>query len=50
MAKGVLIEGFVFSKDGDIYENEFYNVFIGLMESKDWLFGGGIRQTNEDEE
>jgi hypothetical protein len=50
LTKGVKIEGFVFAKDGDLGEDVFYEAFIKLMESKGWLFGGGIRVTNEDEE
>jgi hypothetical protein len=50
MSKGIRIDGYVFAKDGDIDQEEFYELFIDLMESKGWLFGGGIRHTNEDEE
>lgn len=50
MSKGIRIEGYVFAKDGDIDQEEFYEMFIDWMESKGWLFGGGIRHTNEDEE
>ncbi|MEK5446720.1 hypothetical protein [Paenibacillus sp. FSL R7-0331] len=50
MSKGIRIEGFIFAKDGDIDPDEFYETFIDLMEAKGWLFGGGVRSSNEDEE
>lgn len=32
----------------DITEEEFWNQFIDLIESKQWLFGGGIHEYTDD--
>lgn len=39
------------SMNEDIDEDEFWNQFIDLMESKKWFFGGGMREIiNTDDE
>jgi hypothetical protein len=45
---GIKIDGTVYSKEGNIGENEFFKVFIEFIESKDWFFGGGISQIDAD--
>lgn len=41
---GIEINGTIYSNEGNIEEGEFFEAFIGFIESKGWFFGGGISQ------
>lgn len=41
---GIEINGTIYSIEGNIGENEFFESFIEFIESKGWFFGGGISQ------
>ncbi|MEA3319549.1 MAG: hypothetical protein U9Q88_05940 [Bacillota bacterium] len=46
---GVHIEGSIYANDGeDLGNNQFLNTFIKFIESKEWSFGGGSFQINEE--
>ena len=52
MAKIIEINGTVFSRhvDKDITEEEFFDAFSAFLDANDDLFGGGIRETDDDDE
>jgi uncharacterized protein YggL (DUF469 family) len=41
---GIEINGTIYSNEGNIEEEEFFEAFIEFVESKGWFFGGGISQ------
>jgi hypothetical protein len=41
---GIEINGTIYSNEGNIEEEEFFEAFIEFIESKGWFFGGGISQ------
>jgi uncharacterized protein YggL (DUF469 family) len=45
---GIEINGTIYSNEGNINENEFFEAFINLIESNGWFFGGGISPIDGD--
>jgi hypothetical protein len=41
---GIEINGTIYSIEGNIGENVFFESFIEFIESKGWFFGGNISQ------
>ena len=52
MAKIIEINGTVFSRhvDKDVTEEEFFDAFSAFLEANDYLFGGGYKETDDDDE
>ena len=52
MAKIIEISGTVFSRhvDKDITEEEFFEAFSAFLDANDYLFGGGYKEANDDDE
>ena len=52
MAKIIEINGTVFSRhiDKDITEEEFFEAFSAFLDANDYLFGGGWKETDDDDE
>ena len=52
MAKIIEINGTVFSRhiDKDITEEEFFDAFSAFLDANDYLFGGGICESDDDDE
>ena len=43
-AKAMEYEDYIDDNYGDLSEEEFWNKFIGFIESNNWLFGGGVNE------
>lgn len=52
MAKIIEINGTVFSRhvDKDITEEEFFEAFSAFLDANDYLFGGGWKEEDDDDE
>ena len=52
MSKIIEINGTVFSRhvDKDITEEEFFEAFSAFLDANDYLFGGGYKEANDDDE
>ena len=52
MAKIIEIKGTVFSRhvDKDITEEEFFDAFTAFLDANDYIFGGGYKEANDDDE
>lgn len=48
MKYGISIDGFVFSDEGNLGHNEFWDAFIEFVESKGWYFAGVTCQIDEE--
>ncbi|WLR52058.1 hypothetical protein LC040_03855 [Bacillus tianshenii] len=45
---GIEINRCVYTNDGNIGANEFFKAFIAFLKQKEWYFGGGMNQINEE--
>ena len=52
MSKIIEINGTVFSRhvDKDVTEEEFFEAFSAFLDANDYLFGGGYKEANDDDE
>ena len=52
MSKIIEINGTVFSRhvDKDVTEEEFFEAFSAFLDANDYLFGGGMKETEDDDE
>ena len=52
MSKIIEINGTVFSRhvDKDVTEEEFFEAFSAFLDANDYLFGGGYKETDDDDE
>ena len=52
MSKIIEINGTVFSRhiDKDITEEAFFEAFSAFLDANDYLFGGGYKETDDDDE
>ena len=52
MAKIIDINGTVFSRyvDKDVTEEEFFEAFSAFLDANDYLFGGGYKEADDDDE
>ena len=52
MSKIIEINGTVFSRhvDKDVTEEEFFEAFSAFLDANDYLFGGGMKESDDDNE